>query len=307
MLQAGQGIPAPPQSQPCGPSQGRRRWFSQTHPVSAHRMHFIGRRHFPDARRLKLSAQPSLDVLNRIAGDRTDRRCKARRAGTAFAPSGRGISDIGLKVINAAWRPSRGKIDRRILPLSVRERERIIFSAGMELLQSNGKQPFPRPSAAQRYTREKAPRLARRGPFRSDRSDYLGVPASLDGSPTGPLLAVGGKLGEPFGPVSDDRTGPAPMPVVPCMTVPRAGEPLPTCCEPFELPLRSVIPPCAAATPADPSTMATASDVILYFDFIGLLPDQSLPALGSFNRASSRSFLPGKQPSLRRIAPRLPR
>jgi hypothetical protein len=158
MLQAGQGIPAPPQSQPCGPSQGRRRWFSQTHPVSAHRMHFIGRRHFPDARRLKLSAQPSLDVLNRIAGDRTDRRCKARRAGTAFAPSGRGISDIGLKVINAAWRPSRGKIDRRILPLSVRERERIIFSAGMELLQSNGKQPFPRPSARRRGTHAKRPR-----------------------------------------------------------------------------------------------------------------------------------------------------
>jgi len=42
MLQAGQGMPAPPQSQPCGPSQGRRGWFSQTHPVSAQRMHFIG-------------------------------------------------------------------------------------------------------------------------------------------------------------------------------------------------------------------------------------------------------------------------
>jgi len=92
-------------------------------------------------------------------------------------------------------------------------------------------------------TREKAPRLAPRGPFRSDRSDYLGVPASLDGSPTGPLLFEGGKLGEPFGPVSDDRVEPVPMPVVPCMAVPRAGEPLPTCCEPFELPLRSVIPP----------------------------------------------------------------
>jgi len=89
----------------------------------------------------------------------------------------------------------------------------------------------------------KAPRLAPRGPFRSDRSDYLGVPASLDGSPTGPLLFEGGKLGEPFGPVSDDRVEPVPMPVVPCMAVPRAGEPLPTCCEPFELPLRSVIPP----------------------------------------------------------------
>jgi hypothetical protein len=42
MLQDGQGIPAPPQSQPCGPSQGRLGWFSQTHPVSAQKMHFIG-------------------------------------------------------------------------------------------------------------------------------------------------------------------------------------------------------------------------------------------------------------------------
>jgi hypothetical protein len=41
MLQAGQGSPAPPQSQPCGPSQGRLGWFSQTHPVSAQRMHFM--------------------------------------------------------------------------------------------------------------------------------------------------------------------------------------------------------------------------------------------------------------------------
>ena len=40
-LQAAQGIPAPPQSQPCGPSQGRLRWFSQTQPVSAQKMHFI--------------------------------------------------------------------------------------------------------------------------------------------------------------------------------------------------------------------------------------------------------------------------
>jgi hypothetical protein len=104
-------------------------------------------------------------------------------------------------------------------------------------------------------------------------------------------LFEGGKLGEPFGPVSDDRVGPVPMPVVPCMAVPRVGEPLPTCCEPFELPLRSVIPPCAAATPADPSTMATASDVILNFEFIGLLPvDLACPWI--FNRASSRSFLP---------------
>jgi len=90
---------------------------------------------------------------------------------------------------------------------------------------------------------KRAPRCKSRGPFRSDRIDYLGVPASLDGSPTGPLLFEGGKLGEPFGPVSDDRVEPVPMPVVPCMAVPRAGEPLPTCCEPFELPLRSVIPP----------------------------------------------------------------
>jgi hypothetical protein len=40
-LQAGQGIPAPPQSQAWGPSQGRLGWFSQTHPVSAQKMHFI--------------------------------------------------------------------------------------------------------------------------------------------------------------------------------------------------------------------------------------------------------------------------
>jgi hypothetical protein len=32
MLQTGQGIPAPPQSQPCGPSQGCLGWFSKTHP-----------------------------------------------------------------------------------------------------------------------------------------------------------------------------------------------------------------------------------------------------------------------------------
>jgi hypothetical protein len=33
--------PAPPQSQPYGPSHGRRGWFSQTHPVSAQKMHFM--------------------------------------------------------------------------------------------------------------------------------------------------------------------------------------------------------------------------------------------------------------------------
>ena len=41
MLQAAQGIPAPPQSQAWEPSQGRRGWFSQTQPVSAQKMHFI--------------------------------------------------------------------------------------------------------------------------------------------------------------------------------------------------------------------------------------------------------------------------
>jgi hypothetical protein len=93
-------------------------------------------------------------------------------------------------------------------------------------------------------TRAKRPRDLHRGAlFVLIRSDYLGVPASLDGSPTGPLLFEGGKLGEPFGPVSDDRVEPVPRPVVPCMAIPRTGEPLPTCCEPFELPLRSVIPP----------------------------------------------------------------
>ncbi|TWB62931.1 hypothetical protein FBZ94_103631 [Bradyrhizobium sacchari] len=34
-LQTGQGAPAPPQLQACGPSQGRSGWFSQTQPVSA--------------------------------------------------------------------------------------------------------------------------------------------------------------------------------------------------------------------------------------------------------------------------------
>jgi hypothetical protein len=39
MLQTGQGIPAPPQSQPCWPSHGHLGWFSQTQPVSAQKMH----------------------------------------------------------------------------------------------------------------------------------------------------------------------------------------------------------------------------------------------------------------------------
>src|SRR5258708_1945742 len=55
ILQVGQGMPAPPQSQPYGPSHGRRGWFSQTHPVSAQKMHFISApavasRHAPTSR-----------------------------------------------------------------------------------------------------------------------------------------------------------------------------------------------------------------------------------------------------------------
>lgn len=43
VLQGGQGMPAPPQLQPCRPPHGRRGWFSQTQPVSAQRTHFIVR------------------------------------------------------------------------------------------------------------------------------------------------------------------------------------------------------------------------------------------------------------------------
>jgi hypothetical protein len=41
-LHIGQGAPAPPQGQACGPSHGSVGWFSQIQPVSSQRRHFIG-------------------------------------------------------------------------------------------------------------------------------------------------------------------------------------------------------------------------------------------------------------------------
>ncbi|MGY4629087.1 hypothetical protein ACVWY3_006843 [Bradyrhizobium sp. USDA 4486] len=41
LLQIGQGAPAPPQPQECGPSQGRSGWFSQTQCVPSQRAQVI--------------------------------------------------------------------------------------------------------------------------------------------------------------------------------------------------------------------------------------------------------------------------
>jgi len=46
-LHQGHGAPAPPQPHACSPSQGRSRWFSQTHRQPSHTGHVIGR---PSAR-----------------------------------------------------------------------------------------------------------------------------------------------------------------------------------------------------------------------------------------------------------------